>query len=77
MEIVAFTKFNFDGIHMPIVFRSSDTIYCILSVFSIAALFLSYLISLQMVMSSHYKDANSKLRKSGSTQSASNDSEST
>jgi len=53
IEIVAFTKFNIDGIHMPIVFRSSEA-YSLLSFLSVAALFVSNLISLQMVMSSHY-----------------------
>ena len=63
MEIVAFTKFNIDGVHMPIVFRSSET-YSVLSFLSIAALFFSNLISLSMVMSSHYQSANAELRHS-------------
>ena len=76
MEIVAFTNFDIDGIHMPIVVRSSET-YSILSFLSVAALFVSNLISLQMVMSSHYKEANSQLRKNGGggPQSTKNDSE--
>lgn len=60
MEIVAFTKFNIDGVHMPIVFRSS-AVYSLLSFVSVAALFVSNLISLNMVMSSHYQGINADL----------------
>ena len=49
LEIVAFTKYNIDGVHMLTFFRKS-LFYVFLTFLSVGALFASYLISMSMVM---------------------------